>query len=121
MSAKIVPCYGFETTVFLSQTRSCRNKYHSLPFSVYFTSQNYVSSVSVLQSQTGALKELEATPGKRYDKRIVIKWWKMVTLVHNPTLILERIEKRIKDAEKINQATIVVSFIYTMFRLRTCL
>ena len=35
----------------------------------------------------------------------------MVTLVHNPSLILERIEKKIKEAEKNTQSTIVVSII----------
>ena len=56
----------------------------------------------------GALKELKFTPKKSYDKRIVIKWWKMVTLVHNPSLILERIQKRIKETER-NKASLVVS------------
>ena len=47
---------------------------------------------------------------KSYDKRIVIKWWKMVTLVNNPSLIVDRLQKQIKDhkAEHLAKSTVVV-------------
>ena len=58
----------------------------------------------------GGMKELKFSPKKTYDKRIVIKWWKMVTLVNNPVLIVERIEKRVREETKSkSKGAIVVS------------
>ena len=60
---------------------------------------------------------------KSYDKRIVIKWWKMVTLVNNPSLIVDRLQKQIKDhkAEKSAKSTVVVRIFkgYYILHLRS--
>ena len=57
---------------------------------------------------------------KSYDKRIVIKWWKMVTLVNNPSLIVDRLQKQIKDhkAEKSAKSTVVVRIIKSYYILQ---
>ena len=48
---------------------------------------------------------------KSYDKRIVIKWWKMLTLVNNPSLIVDRLQRQIKEhkEERSTKAKVVVS------------
>ena len=57
--------------------------------------------------------KLPMNANKRYDKRIVIKWWKMVTLVRNPKLILERIEQNLRDKRSTKAAVVVNELFFT--------
>ena len=37
---------------------------------------------------------------QRIDKRIRNKWWKLITLVNNPVLVIERLHKRVEEEKQ---------------------